>query len=168
MGIPFPSKEWMSAGMEAINSNAEYAESAKNWEGDFLLVIEPDEELQMKIEAAENDPELKKLKDSMLADLGFSEDDLQTTYAHLGLFHGKCTALNLLSESEKDNVEVAYKLKGPYASWEALVKGEIGVIAAVMQGKLELEGDMTQIVADADAAVKVMESLQKVETDFLS
>lgn len=38
------SDEWVKEYMKAINESEEYAEAAKDWEGDFLFVIEPDEE----------------------------------------------------------------------------------------------------------------------------
>ena len=40
------SDEWIKEYMKAINESEEYAEAAKDWEGDFLFVIEPDEELK--------------------------------------------------------------------------------------------------------------------------
>jgi putative sterol carrier protein len=35
----FPSAEWAALLKEAVNANAEYAESAKAWEGDVLLRV---------------------------------------------------------------------------------------------------------------------------------
>jgi putative sterol carrier protein len=41
MSIPFPSDAWVKALMAEINKSAGYAEAAKNWEGDFVFVVEP-------------------------------------------------------------------------------------------------------------------------------
>jgi putative sterol carrier protein len=41
MSIPFPSDAWVKALRVEINQSAAYAEAAKNWEGDFVFVIEP-------------------------------------------------------------------------------------------------------------------------------
>ena len=41
----FPSEEWIKAFKEELNKNKAYEEAAKDWEGDFLFVITPDEEL---------------------------------------------------------------------------------------------------------------------------
>jgi putative sterol carrier protein len=41
----FFSQEWIDEFIEAVNSNEEYERAAKDWEGDFLFVVEPDEEL---------------------------------------------------------------------------------------------------------------------------
>lgn len=40
----FPSAEWLNALHDKLNSDAQYAEIAKNWEGDLLFVIEPDDQ----------------------------------------------------------------------------------------------------------------------------
>lgn len=39
----FPSPEWIKQFKEALNNNTLYAEVAKDWEGDFLFIITPDE-----------------------------------------------------------------------------------------------------------------------------
>lgn len=41
MAYAFPTDAWVKALMEDLNSSAAYAESAKNWEGDFYFVVEP-------------------------------------------------------------------------------------------------------------------------------
>lgn len=41
MSIPFPSDQWIKAMMEDLNHSSSYEEAAKNWEGDFVFVIEP-------------------------------------------------------------------------------------------------------------------------------
>lgn len=38
----FPTPEWAQAFMEKLNGDAQYADIAKNWEGDISFVIEPD------------------------------------------------------------------------------------------------------------------------------
>ena len=40
--IPFASPAWVVALKEAINASKTYRESAKNWEGDFWFMVEPD------------------------------------------------------------------------------------------------------------------------------
>lgn len=45
----FPSSEWPVAFMEKLNSDAQYAQTARNWEGDFYFVIEPDESLAKQV-----------------------------------------------------------------------------------------------------------------------
>lgn len=40
------SEEWVKEYMRLLNESREYEEAAKDWEGDFLFVVEPDEGLE--------------------------------------------------------------------------------------------------------------------------
>jgi putative sterol carrier protein len=40
MALNFPSKEWVDQFVQEINNSAAYANAAKMWEGDVMLVIE--------------------------------------------------------------------------------------------------------------------------------
>ncbi len=44
MAVVFPSKEWLDEVKKAVNSDEEYRRVAANWEGDYLIIIEMDEE----------------------------------------------------------------------------------------------------------------------------
>ena len=59
MAIEFPSDAWIKELSKQLNASTSYEQSAKNWEGDFAFVIEPDA-------AYDN-----------------------TAYLYLGLYHGK-------------------------------------------------------------------------------
>ncbi|MEM3874141.1 MAG: SCP2 sterol-binding domain-containing protein [Candidatus Bathyarchaeia archaeon] len=45
----FPSEEWIKAYKEELNKNEAYAEAAKDWEGDFLFIVTPDEGLDKEM-----------------------------------------------------------------------------------------------------------------------
>ena len=47
--LSFPSKEWIALFKEKLNHNPAYKEAAKDWEGDFLLVVEPDDGLKHEV-----------------------------------------------------------------------------------------------------------------------
>ena len=47
--LRFPSDEWIQIFKEKLNKNKIYQEVAKNWEGDFLFVITPDEDLKKEV-----------------------------------------------------------------------------------------------------------------------
>ncbi len=40
--VPFGSPEWVQALHDELNNSQAYEEAAKNWEGDFYFVVEPD------------------------------------------------------------------------------------------------------------------------------
>jgi putative sterol carrier protein len=43
--VRFPSDEWINKFKEELNKNKAYEDAAKNWEGDFLFIITPDDGL---------------------------------------------------------------------------------------------------------------------------
>ena len=43
MAFEFPSDEWIKALMNKLNESESYERSAKDWEGDFMFISEPDE-----------------------------------------------------------------------------------------------------------------------------
>jgi putative sterol carrier protein len=45
----FPSAEWVQTFKDKLNSDTQYAEIAKKWEGDVLLAIEPGETLEDRV-----------------------------------------------------------------------------------------------------------------------
>ena len=47
--ILFPSDEWAKAVMETLNESEEYAQAAKNWEGDFYYIVTPEGALREKV-----------------------------------------------------------------------------------------------------------------------
>ena len=60
MAFKFPSDEWIQEFSRQLNASPEYERSGKVWEGDFLFIIEPDQNFA------------------------------QTVYMYLDLYHGKC------------------------------------------------------------------------------
>ncbi len=73
MTTQFPSDAWIKALSAALNESESYYKSAKDWEGDFLFVVESDEAYP------------------------------ETTYLFLGLHHGKSPeAAEIADPSEKE------------------------------------------------------------------
>jgi putative sterol carrier protein len=83
----------------------------------------------------------------------------------LGLYHGECTGVKLLKEGEKADVE--FTLSGPYDNWVKIAKKELDTIQGVMSGKLRLVGNMAKLMRATRAAQEIVNSLQRVETEFL-
>lgn len=45
----FPSEEWIKQFKEEVNNNKAYEEAAKDWEGDFLFIVTPEETLDKEV-----------------------------------------------------------------------------------------------------------------------
>ena len=73
MAFKFPSDAWIKELSSQLNSSEVYEKSAKDWEGDFIFVVEPDEAYD------------------------------STAYLFLGLYHGRSSgAAELASEDERE------------------------------------------------------------------
>ena len=73
MGAIFPSMEWLQSLDEKLNSDERYAEIAKKWEGDIVIVIEPEGNLK------------------------------EQRIFYLDLWHGKCRAVAELKQASEKN-----------------------------------------------------------------
>lgn len=72
MAIKFNSDEWIKELSRQLNESKDYERSAKDWEGDFIFIVEPDESLRGHV------------------------------YFYLGLLHGKSPdAAMVASETER-------------------------------------------------------------------
>lgn len=68
MTVKFPSPEWLQTLYEKLNSDERYAQIARKWEGDILVVIEPSGPLNEKL------------------------------FYYLDLWHGKCRKTEILKD----------------------------------------------------------------------
>jgi putative sterol carrier protein len=75
MKYPFPSDEWIKRLREELNNNEAYRRSAKDWEGDFIFIVEPDQAYP------------------------------ETAYFLLELYHGSSPAAALLDENAMPETE---------------------------------------------------------------
>lgn len=75
MAFKFSSDEWIKELSRRLNESESYERAAKDWEGDFLFVVEPDEEF----------------------------DD--TAYLYLGLHHGKSPDAAVLDSEDARETE---------------------------------------------------------------
>jgi putative sterol carrier protein len=75
----FPSEEWIHIFMEKLNANKEYEEAAKDWEGDFLFVVNPEGDLK------------------------------EEARFYVDLWHGKCREARMLSPGEDVKTAFTYE-----------------------------------------------------------
>ncbi|MFW6136360.1 MAG: SCP2 sterol-binding domain-containing protein [Chloroflexota bacterium] len=75
MAYPFPSDAWINHLSNRLNESESYERSAKDWEGDFLFVVEPDEKYD------------------------------ETGYLYLGLLHGRSTGAAVVESEDARETE---------------------------------------------------------------
>lgn len=132
----FPSKEWVDAFVEKLNSSPDFAEAGENWEGDIVFIIEADE----------NCP--------------------RTCCVYLDLFKGKCRKYEYLEKCEETTTPRSeFKYKGPYRNWVKLINKEIDPIQGIITGKFNLEGPLMEIIKYRKAAKEIVNIAATIETD---
>jgi putative sterol carrier protein len=102
----FPSPEWLLALNDKLNADERYAQIARNWEGDMMIVIEPGGEIS------------------------------QPVRWYIDLWHGKCRGVAVLEESDEKKATFTLRgpyenfvrlLKGEVEPMTALLTRKIGV-----------------------------------------
>jgi putative sterol carrier protein len=79
MAYKFPSDEWIKALREKLNASESYQRSAKDWDGDFIFVVEGDD--------------------------AFPEE----AYLHLQLYHGSSAGAAMVDPSQLPETEYTIK-----------------------------------------------------------
>ena len=75
MALKFPSEEWIKALSDELNASEAYEKSAKDWEGDFIFIVEPDDAYA------------------------------NTDYLYLGLYHGKSPDAAMIDSKDAREAE---------------------------------------------------------------
>jgi len=126
---------WASAFRSAINSSAEYRESAKSWLWPVALVL------------------------TAAPDLGYPAD----IALELQLSRGDCSAAALV---DLPAVTAPFVLRGDYATWKEIVRGELDPLMAVTRRRIIFTGALTTLLLHAKAARALVGCAQQVPTQF--
>lgn len=136
MGLLFATPEWVKAYVETVNGSKAYEDAAKTWEGDFVFIITPADNLDHEIRM------------------------------YIDLLHGKIGPKNarILSEGEEQEAEFIYS--GPYNNWVKLIEKKIDPIQGLMQGKFKLKGNMGKVMRAVKAAQELVNCVIATDTDL--
>ena len=132
----FGSDEWLQAYKDAINSSPELAEAASDWQRDITLVVEAQPDKGVPIDL-------------------------------WGLFeveHGKCKAATAVAPEVGDRAE--YVIRAPYARWREIIEGKLDPTRALLQGKLQVKGDLKALTQEVEAARALVKAAASVPTKF--
>jgi putative sterol carrier protein len=133
---PFPSEDWLKALEGILNRDARYAEVAKNWEGDILCVIEPDDGAG-----------------SPLAVL------------YLDLWHGRCRKVESLPPDAPFLREAKFTLRAPRRHFLKVVTGELDPMQAMMTRRLRVEGNMAYMLRNVPTVLDFVRCCRLVDIE---
>lgn len=136
--LVFPSDEWVKALENELNNSPAYADAAKNWEGDFYFIVEPDH-------------------DSSLS---------EPVYLYMDLWHGKCRAAHIVKDKTEKNP--AFTMAATYSRWRRVVTAQLDPIQGLMTGQLKLKGNMVMIMKNVKAAQEMVKACTRIDAEFLS
>lgn len=139
MALLFPSAPWANAYKDAINQNALYQQSAKNWDqGAIALVCQASPEAGV--------PEAVGMV--------------------LDLEHGACRGVVYTSDRE-EIFRTPFVIEASYTQWKAVLRGETDPIRAMLQGQLKLaKGHLPTIIKDVEGSKQLVLSASQIDTEF--
>jgi len=138
MSLSFPSAEWAAELQRQLDGSAAYAAAAATWTyGPVALVVRA------------------------APALGLTEP----VGVHLDVERGRCREVRVVDLAQAERAP--FCILGAYDRWKALLKREVDPMKALLQGKLELKGQMTVIVRYVGASKALVECAARVPTRFL-
>jgi putative sterol carrier protein len=135
MAYPFPSEAWLQVLVDILNSDERYGEVAANWEGDMIVVIEPED--------------------------GDERRDLPAA-AYLDLWHGKCRSARFLDLDGEEMPDAAFTFRARIDNIEKLFSGQLDPIQAMMTRRLRVEGNMAYMLRNVPTVLDFVRCCQKV------
>ncbi len=128
--------EWVATFEKLIQEDETYKEVAKTWEGTVVIHILANPEA------------------------GLNKD----VYMLMDLWHGDCRSVRLVPEDVGQAAD--YVLTGELERWQSVMKKELDVVKAMMQGKIKLKGSLPVIVRYVKASIRLVDLSAQIETRF--
>jgi len=128
--------EWTATFEKLIQNDEKYKEVAKTWEGSVVISILPKPEAGLE----------------------------KALNMYMDLWHGQCNYVKLVPPEVAENAD--YVLSGELERWEAVMKKELDVVKAMMQGKIKLKGSLPMIVRYVKASLRLVELAAEIDTVF--
>jgi putative sterol carrier protein len=126
--------EWVDAYEKAVRADNIYKEVAAKWEGSVVLHTIAEPEMGV-------------------------ERDI---YIFMDLWHGECRKMRVVSPEIGEAAD--YFISGSPTTWLRLGKGELNTNKAVMQGKIRLKGDLSNLVRYGQASARLGKISAKIRS----
>ncbi|MCE7742312.1 MAG: sterol carrier protein [Candidatus Heimdallarchaeota archaeon] len=91
--------------------------------------------------------------------------DKQHTF-YLDLWHGDCRSVDYIEEGQK-GPKTEFEYIGTYSNWLKVINGDLDPIKGILTRKFKLVGDKGKVMRATKAAKELVNSAQKVPTEFL-
>jgi len=130
--------EWVATFEKLVQNDEEYKRVAKTWEGTVVIHI-------------------------LANPANGINDDL---YLYMDLWHGDCRFVRLVPKEIGANGD--FVLTGEMERWQAVMKKELDVTKAMMQGKVKLKGSLPTIVRYVKASIRLTDLSAEIDTRFQS
>ena len=135
MGHPFPSEAWLLALQDLLNQDAQYAHTARGWEGDMLCLIE-----------ATDGP-----------------DWIAAFY--LDLWHGTCRGVKSYPPGTKALPAAKFTLRSPLPNFYRVISGELDPMQAMMTRRLRVEGNMAYMLRNVPTVLDFVRCCRATEIE---
>ena len=85
---------------------------------------------------------------------------------YIDLWHGDCRGVDYFEDGQ-DKPTTEFEYRGTYSNWLKVVQGELDPIKGILTRKFKLVGDKAKVMRATKAAKELVNSAQKVPTEFL-
>jgi putative sterol carrier protein len=134
MGYPFPSEAWLNALCDTLNSDAQYAEIAKKWEGDILFIILPDKDAHEQKEYA----------------------------YYLDLWHGACRKAVFVDPEAEDYKDASFIFEITNEQVVKILEGEMDPMQAMVTRKLKVKGNLGYMLRNVPVVLDFIRCCREV------
>ena len=134
MGYPFPSEDWFNAVVEKLNTDPKYAKTARNWEGDLIFEIKPDDETSAE----------------------------KSVLYYMDLWHGSCRECKVLKTHE-DKPEAKFVFEIPRSQAIRILEGDLDAVGAMVTRKLKVRGDIGYMLRNVPVVLDFIRVCKLVE-----
>lgn len=84
---------------------------------------------------------------------------------YMDLWHGKCRGVKRLNGRAEIKAEII--LSGHYDQWLEVIRKEMEPLQSIMQGRLQIEGNMGKLMRNVQAPLVMVDLITKIDTKFL-
>jgi len=134
----FPSQEWCVAFMDLVQADSESARIGVGWKGDVAAVCKA------------QPPDLGKPFAIYFRPVG-----------------GRVTEFRVLEDlDEVEEIEPSYVAMADFSVWKNLIRGELDPFEALIKRRIELRGNLQQIIERAAFRGVLQRALAAIKTEF--